>query len=173
MAPTSRSTVDSAVAESQSARVLLVDDEPRSLEVLSTLLTGHGATVRCAQGVSEAAAKQQHIPCDIALVSLNLPGRGGMDLLRHIRRMHPSIVVVLMANADKESLARSAVAEGAFDFLTRPVDEERVLGCVSEALASGSGRSVLALGTTPDVGRPAPPAVAADTPLAASEARHR
>ncbi len=135
-----RSTLDSAADDPPSARVLVVDEDPRELEILSTLLTELGVSVRCSQGLSEATAKLRHVPCDTCLVSLKLPGHGGTDLLRHIRRMYPRVTVVVIAGPEQESVARSSLDEGAFDYLLRPVDAARVVGCVQQACADAAGR---------------------------------
>lgn len=120
--------------------VLVVDDDPVGLEILSRELGARGASVRCAQGVSEAAAKLRHVTCDVAVVSLKLPGRGGTELLRHIRRLYACVEVIVVAWPEEESVGVGAVEEGAFAYLLRPLDLQEIADAVWVAAESSAKR---------------------------------
>lgn len=152
MGPADRSEPNGITANAVRARVLIVDDDARDLEALSCGLSDRGVCVRCAQGAAEATSKLRYFACDVALISLRLPNHGGLDVLRHIRRVHPQVAVVVLAGADQESVARSAVSEGAFDYILRPLEPDRVAECIRRATSRPGDRSRSVLSAP----RPAP-----------------
>ena len=82
-------------------RLLIVDDAPLIISRLTTLLEGLPglAPIDSAATVAEALEKLSKPPLpDIVLLDINLPDRSGIDLLRHLHKHHPSILVIMQSN---------------------------------------------------------------------------
>ena len=117
------------------ARILIVDDEPRFTEVYSMLLSDLGAEIATAGGGEEALAKARAERPDLVITDLSMPGMDGLQLLKAVREeMHDVPVVVATAHGSIES-AVSAMRAGAFDYVTKPVEEETLVLTVKKALA--------------------------------------
>lgn len=111
----------------QRAPVLIaVDDEPGMLALLERIVRPTGFDIVCYSSASQAMSKlREHSP-DAALIDLRMPEIGGMDVLRAVRESHPQCQVILMtAHASVES-AIDAVKLGALDYLSKPLDVQRV-----------------------------------------------
>jgi DNA-binding NtrC family response regulator len=115
-------------------RVLVVDDERNNREALAKILekTGHGV-VAAASG-EEALVALQDVGFDLVITDLRMIGTGGIEVLKAAKQ-HPSEpeVVVLTAYGTVES-AVEAMKLGAYDYLTKPVDPERLVHLVAKAL---------------------------------------
>jgi DNA-binding NtrC family response regulator len=128
------------------ARILIVDDDRSIRRTLEKFLIGEGYEVTTAQdapGAIEAAAGP-----DLMLLDLGLPGGSGFDVLAaladHPRR--PTVVVVT-ARDDMQSTVR-AIQLGAYEYLVKPIDIDRLRAVVHAALASRESRAQLVeLGT--------------------------
>ncbi len=104
--------------------VLMVDDEPAALELLSRRVSRHGYEVTRALSADEASdAVAVRVP-DIILLDMNMPGVSGLELLRRLRRgPWTQTVPVIMVSAmdDTESIV-TALKAGANDYVTKPID---------------------------------------------------
>jgi DNA-binding NarL/FixJ family response regulator len=82
-------------------QLLIVDDSPLILSRLHSLLEGVPglAAIDSAASFAEALDRLARAPApDLVLLDINLPDRNGIQLLRHIRRNHPGIIVVMLSN---------------------------------------------------------------------------
>jgi len=111
-------------------RVVLVDDDVRSLYALASALESHGMTVLCADSGLECLRLLDHTPgVDMVLVDIMMPEMDGYETIRRIRsapeRMGlPVIAVTAKAmDADREA----TLAAGASDYITKPVEMEELL----------------------------------------------
>ncbi|MFC7330160.1 response regulator transcription factor [Marinactinospora rubrisoli] len=113
---------------STAARILLVEDDPNILELLTASLELSGHTVRGAADADAALAAAAASPGpDIALVDVMLPGRSGLDLIAELRTLHPGLPVLLLtARGSVEDRVRGLRA-GADDYVTKPFSLEEVL----------------------------------------------
>jgi DNA-binding NtrC family response regulator len=115
------------------ARVLIVDDEPDILDVLNERLLREGYVVETAStGAAAIAAVRGRTP-DAVLLDLNMPGAlDGRAVLGAIAREVPVIVITAISDlAD----ARAQLQAGAFDFISKPFDLNRVVEVVATAVA--------------------------------------
>jgi two-component system nitrogen regulation response regulator NtrX len=111
-----------------SARVLVVDDEPRILESLDRLLEKEGWDVRTARdGASAMAVLEREPDLELALLDVALPGDDGMTLLRRWATERPGLTVILMSGHGTIEMAVQALRLGAFDFLEKPLSSDKVL----------------------------------------------
>ncbi|GAB3857362.1 response regulator transcription factor [Nocardioides maradonensis] len=102
------------------ARLLVVEDEQRIGELLTSALTANGHDVRHAttgEGALKAAASG-HI--DLALLDLGLPDLDGIDVCRELRRSHPDCVIVVLTARKDEMDVVEGLESGADDYLTKP-----------------------------------------------------
>jgi putative two-component system response regulator len=71
---------------------------------------------------------------DLALLDINIPGESGMELLTHIRSSHPEVAVMMVTGEDSTELALSAIEQGAYGYLIKPVAAGELLINVANAL---------------------------------------
>src|ERR1700736_1899947 len=114
-----------APAVDTTARILLVDDEDANLRLFASTLRRAGYTdVHWAKNGMEALGLFQRIPPDVILLDLHMPVMDGFSILETLRRLEPDTylpVIVLTADITVQT-KRRALAAGATDFLTKPVD---------------------------------------------------
>jgi CheY-like chemotaxis protein len=112
-------------------RVLVVDDEPEVAQVLRDFLTGGGYVAKIAVRGSEALDILPIFRPDVVLLDLAMPKMSGMEVLERIRREQPDVPVVIVTANEDETLARSTLSAGAFDYVKKPFDFtvlERIVG---------------------------------------------
>jgi len=102
--------------------VLVVDDEPDTLEVLREALELQGYDVYPAAGAQQALDLARARRFDLALCDLYLEKMDGLEFTRAVVKMHPQMPVVLMTTFGDTAASRDALAAGASDFVTKPLD---------------------------------------------------
>jgi DNA-binding NtrC family response regulator len=103
-------------------RILLVDDEPVILLVLSRLLAAEGRELLKASSAAEARAiAETSGPIELALLDKNLSDGTGMQLARELRARQPDLEVILMTAYASVESAVEALELGAFDYLVKPI----------------------------------------------------
>ena len=114
--------------------ILIVDDEPAIGWSLRELLIDEGHTVTLATTVADAlAACRARVP-DTVLLDVRLPGRDGISAIPELRALAPRApVIVMTAFGDLDTAVRT-VAAGAYDYLVKPFDLEKVAAVVARAL---------------------------------------
>lgn len=114
--------------------VLIVDDDPHVRDSLRDILTyaGH-ATEEAADGKVALDLLSQR-PIDLMLLDLELPRISGMEVLRQTASAHPGIPVVIISGKGTIRTAVEATKLGAYDFLEKPLEAERTLLTVRNAL---------------------------------------
>jgi DNA-binding NtrC family response regulator len=115
-------------------RVLVVDDEPRMAEAVRDALAGTGA--RCEAHTDPAAALEALLAggADVLVCDWRMPGLDGLELLRRVRDARPGSRVILMTAYGDVPSAVEAMRAGAFDYLTKPFDNEELRRRVARAL---------------------------------------
>jgi len=109
-------------------QVLVVDDEPLQRDILQAILSDAGYEVRLAANGREALVQIGRYLPDIVLTDLKMPEVGGLQLLRELPEdlpLRPTVIVVTAHGTIGSAVA--AVKEGAFDYLTKPLDKEQLL----------------------------------------------
>jgi DNA-binding NtrC family response regulator len=125
------------------ARILIVDDDRSIRRTLEKFLGGEGYEVSTAQDAPGAIAAATEAPPDLMLLDLGLPGGSGFDVITAlaIREDRPTIVVVT-ARDDMQSTVK-AIQLGAYEYLVKPVDIDRLRAVVRTALDSREARDSL------------------------------
>lgn len=114
--------------------VLLVDDEADILELLEITLLRMGLAVVKANNVRTALQCLAQHPFDLCLTDMRLPDGDGLEVVQHIQSTYPHVpVAVITAHGNTEN-AVSALKEGAFDYINKPITVEQLRGLVTAAL---------------------------------------
>ncbi len=114
-------------------RILVVDDEEPQREILRTILSADGYSVETAPGGGEAIRRCQEKPFDLVLTDLRMPGTDGLSLVERLTRDNPPTMVILMTAYGSLDSAEQALKQGAFDYLTKPLEREELLLTVRRA----------------------------------------
>jgi DNA-binding response OmpR family regulator len=115
-------------------RILLVDDEPALLDMYTDFLTEQHYEVRTATDGETAIKTIGEWEPDIVLLDIQMPGPSGVESLATIRALAPDVKVIMVSGISDTDLARRALAYGAFDYVTKPVDLEYLGRSVGAAL---------------------------------------
>jgi DNA-binding NtrC family response regulator len=127
------------------ARILIVDDDRSIRRTLEKFLGGEGFEVATAHDAASAIAavtETTTLP-ELVLLDLGLPGGSGFEVLAALEtRPSKPTVVVVTARDDMQSTVK-AIQLGAFEYLVKPIDIDRLRGVVQAALASQASRDEL------------------------------
>jgi len=113
--------------------LLLVEDKAELRGVLRKALERSGWTVDDAGDATAAIEKVRRLRYLLVLTDLKLPGGSGLDILREVKEADPDIPVILMTAYGSVEEAVTAMKEGAFDFIQKPVDLEHLKLLVKRA----------------------------------------
>jgi DNA-binding response OmpR family regulator len=106
------------------ARILVVDDEPDSVELLQEFLTGKGYEVVTASSGEEALRKVKEERPHLMLLDVRMPGMNGLDVLRKVREFDQEVGVIMVTAVNEEDTGRDALKLGAFDYIVKPLNFE-------------------------------------------------
>jgi two-component system response regulator PilR (NtrC family) len=116
------------------ATIHVVDDEPIIHEVLNQLLTVEGFEVELSSSGEEALDKFSSRPYDVTLLDLLMPGLGGIEVLKNIKKIDPqAVIIIITAYASVES-AIAAMKIGAYDYIQKPFKHEELILTIERAL---------------------------------------
>lgn len=127
-------------------RVLVVDDEPRMLEVVRAYLEREGYAVSTASDGIAALERVRADGPDLVVLDLMLPGRSGFDVLRELRAQGSSPAVIMLTARDDVVDRVAGLEIGADDYVTKPFEPRELVARVGAVLRRASAR--------PDAGRP-------------------
>jgi two-component system response regulator HydG len=116
-------------------RILVVDDDRDTRDALEVILRREGYTVLTAASGDEALVPLQQQEIDLLLCDVKMPKMDGLTLLRHVKTIEASLVVVMMSGYNDIAAAVTAMRDGAFDYLLKPLGKDDVLRTVQKALA--------------------------------------
>jgi CheY-like chemotaxis protein/putative methionine-R-sulfoxide reductase with GAF domain len=123
--------------KAKSSKILVVDDEPGILEFLTDLLTTFGYTLTIAAGGEQAIKFLETETFDVILVDLKMPRIDGLEVLRKAKTLDPDAVVVFLTGyMTLENALDMMRAGGAFDCLTKPLEDIGHLQLVLEKAIS-------------------------------------
>jgi len=121
----------------QNTHILLVDDEPNSREALTTLLTGDHQKVRTASSLAHAFDLLGGEHFDIVIADLMLPDGSGIDILKWVKEKSPRTSVIMITGMGTAETAVRAMKEGAFDYITKPLNFSELQVVIDKALETG------------------------------------
>jgi len=117
----------------QAKRILVVDDEPMIVSLLSTIFREKGWNVTEAGSGSDGIDKLAQNPFDVILTDLVMPGDSGIDLLRAAKEVLPDTEVILMTGFATADTAIEAMRNGAFHYIMKPLKAEEVVHLAEKA----------------------------------------
>jgi DNA-binding NtrC family response regulator len=132
--------VEAQQAAVEAASLLVVDDEPAVLKVTQKLLERRGYRVIACHTAEQALAWLEREAFDVVLSDVQMPGIGGLGLLRAVREREAELPVILVTGNPNPETECTAFEQGAFQYLTKPVAPARLNEVVSDA-ADSSRRS--------------------------------
>ncbi|WP_027857286.1 sigma 54-interacting transcriptional regulator [Marinobacterium jannaschii] len=119
--------------------ILLVDDDPSLLKLLSIRLEASGYQVTCAES-ARVALTQLDDSVDMILTDLRMEGMDGMALFSTVQKLRPELPVVIITAHGSIPEAVTATQQGVFGFLTKPIDREQLLETIDSALEGKRNR---------------------------------
>jgi two-component system, chemotaxis family, chemotaxis protein CheY len=125
-------------------RVLVVDDEVEVRKSVRLILSKAGYDVIEAEdgevGVATVKSGENPLTLDAIICDLNMPNMNGMVAISYFRSQFPSVPVIVLTGAGTVENATSLLKQGVVEFLTKPIDQERLLGAVKKAVNEGGWR---------------------------------
>ena len=112
------------------SKVLIVDDEPRILLLLQSLLKSNGYEVETANEGAAAIAAVNRGGIDITVTDLRMAPMDGMQLFHELKKLRPAMPVILLTAYASVETAIEAMKEGMFDYLTKPFKVDDILACL-------------------------------------------
>lgn len=106
--------------------ILVADDDATHREVLRTLLEEWGYAVREAVDGEHAVALCREQPFDLVLMDVRMPKKSGLEALKEIKVHNPAMPVLIMTAFSDVAAAVEAIKSGAYDYLTKPLDFEKL-----------------------------------------------
>ena len=95
------------------SRLLILDDEPRMVDIIAMVLRREGHEVTACTDAEEALAMLGEEPFDLMITDLRMPGSDGLEVLKRARAAHPELPVILMTAHASVATAIEAMKEGA------------------------------------------------------------
>jgi two-component system response regulator AtoC len=114
--------------------LLIVDDDPVSLDLLREVLSKEGYEVTTALSGEEAISQGMENLFDIVITDVRMGEKDGMDVLRSFRRTSPETSVIVVTAFGSMDTAIEAIREGAFDYISKPFKLEEIRITVKRAL---------------------------------------
>ncbi|RLU00883.1 sigma-54-dependent transcriptional regulator [Ketobacter sp.] len=115
-------------------KALIVDDEPDIRELLELTLSRMNIETFTAANLDSAHVSLEQENFDLCITDMNLPDGNGIDLVKYIQGNHPNLPVAVLTAYGSMETAISALKAGAFDFVSKPVDLQRLRDLVNTAL---------------------------------------
>jgi DNA-binding NtrC family response regulator len=116
------------------ARILIVDDEERMADVVAMALRRAGYECETGRNGVEALQALEERGADVLVTDWKMPEMDGLELLRHVHTQRPNLPVILITAHGSVPSAVAAMREGAFDYVTKPFDNDELRAVVTRAL---------------------------------------
>lgn len=119
-------------------KVAVVDDDEAVLHSMRLLLENRGLSVCCYDSAEKLLAEiGEQIPSCV-VSDVRMPGLTGLELQKQLSRSHASVPLILITGHGDIAMAVHAIKEGAFDFIEKPFDDERLVRSIEHAVERGS-----------------------------------
>ena len=115
-------------------KILVVDDDQIMGDILADILNYKGYNVQWVGSGAEALQLLSENQIDIIMLDLKLPGMNGIEILKEINKINPGTTVIMMSGHGTIRTAVEATQLGAYDWLEKPLEKERVLLTVKNAI---------------------------------------
>jgi len=115
-------------------KILVVDDEPKICELLSEILEEEGYRVLTAENGEQAMSLVSQNDLNLIVLDFKLPDMDGLAFLKVIKDLKPALPVVMISAYGTIKTAVEAVKNGAYDFIEKPLEQNRILLTIKNAL---------------------------------------
>jgi two-component system NtrC family response regulator len=115
--------------------ILIVDDEKNYLTILSAVLEDEGFEVLTALGGREALEVHKTSDLDLIVTDMKMPAMDGIELLEHIKSVDPDLPIIMMTAHGTIDKAVEAMQKGAYSYILKPFDNERLIIYVKKAIS--------------------------------------
>ncbi len=122
-------------------RILVADDEQVIVRVLETELLSENYQVVTAYDGEEAVRKIKEFQCDLAVLDVRMPKKDGLQILKEIKRISPDTIIIMMTAFGTIDNAVEAMKIGAYDYLTKPFENNDLLKTIRQALLKKAAAS--------------------------------
>ena len=119
------------------AKILIVDDEPGILEFLRNMFQADGYEAVIALNGEAAIEAVKNGTVDLVITDLRMPEMDGMELLRELKKLKPSMPVIMLTAYASDETALEAKKLGVFTYISKPFNVTGLLGIVKRALCDG------------------------------------
>lgn len=126
------------------AHILITDDDVVSCRLFAKVLTGEGYETEWVQTGEETLARLARNEPNLLLIDVRLPGMTGLEVTRTVRTAYPALPVIVMTGFGSMETAVEAIQEGAFDYISKPMNLEELKHTVARALAQRETRDRMA-----------------------------
>ncbi|MBD3332119.1 response regulator [candidate division GN15 bacterium] len=134
---------DTRAPKKTRTEILIVDDEQAMRRTLTLLLDKAGYATRSVSTTEEARQALAEKPAQLVISDLRLGNESGMELIRHIKKVHPNTESILLTAYGSIESAVEAIHAGAYDYVTKPFTNEQLLLKVGKAVERHEMRSEL------------------------------
>ena len=123
------------MSESSKPRLLVVDDEEDMLRLLKrTLSEDLNCDIKTAPNAAKALELLDRLPFDVVLADIRMPGIDGMEFLERSKNGCPDLTVIMMTSYGSIDLAVQAIKKGAYDFIAKPFELDKLILLMEKAL---------------------------------------
>ena len=116
-------------------KLLIVDDELSVRDSLGKWFREEGYEVGTAENANEALTRLAEQRWDAALVDIKMHGTDGIELQRRMHEVDPELIVIIMTGYASVETAVTALKNGAYDYVTKPLDPDEIAHLMEKALA--------------------------------------
>jgi two-component system, NtrC family, response regulator HydG len=137
-------------------KLLIVDDELSVRDSLGKWFREEGYEVGTAESANEALTRMAEHPWDAALVDIKMHGTDGIELQHRMHELDPDLMVIIMTGYASVETAVAALKNGAYDYVTKPLDPDEIAHLVKKAIShkQTEKENVLLRETVAEVARP-------------------
>ena len=118
-------------------KILIVDDEPNLLTLMDRTLTEEGYQVTKAGKSGEALTSMENETFDVVITDLAMPDIDRIELMQRVRKIYPELPIIIMTGVGTIERAVEAMKKGAYDFITKPFELEKIRSSIKRALEYG------------------------------------
>lgn len=118
-------------------KIMLADDEGIVIDSLRFIIEkefGSQCVIESAKTGRQVIELAEHFRPDIAVMDIQMPGINGIDAMREIRRTNSNIIFIIMSAYDKFDYAQEAIKLGALEYITKPMDRNKMVACLKRAM---------------------------------------
>jgi DNA-binding response OmpR family regulator len=126
--------VKSASRASSLGRVLVIDDDPDTVDLLRSILSEAGFDVVCALNGGDGLMLEDVERPDLVVLDLMMPGVPGFDVLCRVHDARPDVPIIIVSGQEDLELSRATLACGAVDYIGKPFDPDHLVDAVAAAL---------------------------------------